>query len=80
MSAKRYEIGDRVRATVGGTGYPLPGVVTGVFDTPGIDVPPFGSRQYLVWFDGSRGPSGPCVVHRAEDEPEAVSPLSETAA
>jgi len=77
---RRYEIGERVIASAHGTGYPRAGVVTARINEGGASYLWNGECRYMVKFDRDHGPSGPCVVFRAEGEREDVYPATGTAA
>ena len=54
--ARKWKIGDRVLASLNGTGQPRPGTVNGWIAWPD------GRREYAVTFDGAQGHSMPCVI------------------
>lgn len=62
------QIGDRVMATIGGTGTPRPGRVTMVMRNGMVAAPWLPETTYMVHFNEHRnGSSGPCIVHRVLD-------------
>ena len=62
MPSHRYEIGERVVASVHGTGTPRRGTVVATLGGVVSGYVWNGEPRYMVRFDGDRGASGPCLV------------------